>query len=69
MTDLSDIFIELVSEDIIIAQNGVIRDVRGTEIQNFRDTGVPALFEFDLPAGSTSFTLEVEGQKFSQALP
>jgi hypothetical protein len=69
MTDLSDIFIELVNENMIIAQNGVVRDAKGAEVVNFRDTGVPALFEFNLPAGATSFTLEVEGQKFTQTLP
>jgi hypothetical protein len=69
MTDLSDIFIELVNEKMIIAQNGVVRDSKGTEVRNFRDTGVPALFEFDLPAGSNSFILEVEGQKLTQSLP
>jgi hypothetical protein len=69
MSDLSEIFIELVNENMIIADNGVVRDAKGTEVLNFRDTKVPALFEFDLPAGATSFTLEVEGQKFTQVLP
>jgi hypothetical protein len=69
MTDLSEIFTELVDDSIIVADNGVVRDAKGSEVMNFRDTKVPAKFEFDLPAGSTSFTLEVEGQKFPQNLP
>jgi hypothetical protein len=69
MTDLSEIFIELVNENMVVAQNGVVRDAKGKEVINFRDTGVPAKFEFDLPGGTTSFTLEVEGQKFAQTLP
>jgi hypothetical protein len=69
MTDLSEIFIELVNENMVVADNGVLRDAKGTEVLNFRDTKVPAMFEFDLPAGATSFTLEVEGQKFSQTIP
>lgn len=69
MADLSEIFIELVNENMVVADNGIVRDAKGAEVLNFRDTKVPAVFEFDLPAGSTSFTLEVEGQKFTQALP
>lgn len=69
MTDLAEIFTELVNENMTVADNGVVRDAKGTEVKNFRDTKVPALFEFDLPAGSTSFTLEIEGQKFPQTLP
>lgn len=69
MSDLSEIFIELVNENMVVADNGIIRDAKGAEVLNFRDTKVPAMFEFDLPAGSTSFTMEVEGQKFSQTLP
>lgn len=69
MADLSEIFTELVNENMIVADNGIVRDAKGAEVLNFRDTKVPAVFEFDLPAGATSFTLEVEGQKFPQALP
>lgn len=69
MNDLSEIFIELVNENMIVAENGLVRDAKGTEVVNFRDTKVPALFEFDLPAGATTFTLEIEGQKFTQTLP
>jgi hypothetical protein len=69
MTQLSEIFIELVNESMIVADNGIIRDSKGAEVMNFRDTKVPALFEFDLPTGATSFTMEIEGQKFSQTLP
>jgi hypothetical protein len=69
MTDLSEIFTELVNENIIVADNGVVRDDKGGEVLNFRDTKVPARFEFDLPAGAANFTLEIEGQKFTQPLP
>jgi len=69
MQDLSEIFIELVNENMVVADNGIVRDPKGTEVLNFRDTKVPAVFEFDLPAGATSFTMEIEGQKFTQALP
>jgi len=69
MADLSEIFTELVNENMVVADNGVVRDSKGTEVLGFSDTKVPAVFEFDLPAGATSFTLEVEKQKFTQAIP
>lgn len=69
MTELAEIFTEMVDETMMIAENGVVRDTKGKEVLSFRDTKVPARFEFDLPAGSTGFTLEVEGQKFTQSLP
>lgn len=69
MTDLAEIFTELVDDSMIVASNGIVRDSKGTEILNMRDTGVPALFDFDLPIGSSNFTLEVDGQKFSQVIP
>jgi len=69
MSDLAEIYTELVSEDLIVAPSGVVRDEKGKEIVNFRDTGVPGFCEFDLPAKATSFTLEVEGQTYTQPLP
>lgn len=69
MTDLAEIFTEMVDESMMIAENGVVRDPKGKEVLSFRDTKVPARFEFDLPASSTSFVLEIEGQKFNQSLP
>jgi hypothetical protein len=69
MADLGDIFIELVNENMTIADNGAVRDDGGKEVLSFRDTKVPARFEFDLPAGARGFSFEVEGQGFSQQLP
>jgi len=69
MSDLADIFIELVNDNMVVAENGSVRDDKGNEVLSFRDTKVPARFEFDLPANATGFSLEVEGQQFKQSLP
>lgn len=69
MNDLAEIFTELVDGSMTIAESGMVRDDKGKEILNFRDTKVPARFEFDLAAAAKSFSLEIEGQKFSQNVP
>lgn len=68
MSDLADIFIELVDENLIVAENGAIRNEHGLEIHSFRDTRVPARFEFDLAADATGFIFEADGQSFYQPL-
>ncbi|HEY0069908.1 MAG TPA: hypothetical protein VGE04_08085, partial [Chloroflexia bacterium] len=67
--DLSEIFTELVDESMIIAETGMVLDGKGGKVVDFNDTGVPARFEFDLPGGSTIFTLDIQGQKFNQVIP
>lgn len=69
MTQLAEIFAEVVDETTIIVENeGVIKDAQGQIIQDFRDTGLPARITFDLPAGSQWFTLEIGGQTIAQPL-
>lgn len=69
MQDLSEIFIELVNANTIVAQNGSVKDSKGNVVLSFRDSKVPAKFEVDLPANAATFTLEIESQKFVQPLP
>ncbi|MBN1877284.1 MAG: hypothetical protein JXA33_23880 [Anaerolineae bacterium] len=66
MQHLAEIFAEVVSESVIIAPRGVIRDTSGEVVVDYRDTGVPALLAFTLPAGATAFSLEVAGQSVTQ---
>jgi len=67
MKQLSEVFAEVVSESVIIAPGmGVIRDDHGNLIKDYRDTGLPALLWFDLPANTNAFTLEVGGQTVTQ---
>ena len=71
MKSLAAVFKEVVSRNTIVASSAVITDDRGAAVksdQPFTD-GLPAIFEFELPAGSKSFTLALpDGQKFVQPL-
>lgn len=69
MKVLAEIFAEGVSEKVIIVPgDGLIKSANGSVIKDYRDTGLPALMWFDLPAGSQWFTLEVGGQVVTQPL-
>ena len=48
--------------------NGKILDSQGRVVKNYSDTGLPAKLEFDLPAGTTHFVLDVEGKQIRQEL-
>src|SRR5436190_3573938 len=68
MRVLQEIFAEVVSKNARISDTGKILDSQGHVVKNYSDTGVPAFLEFELPAGSPFFVLEVEGQKIQQEL-
>jgi hypothetical protein len=69
MKSLAAIFKEVVSRNTIVAPSASIVDDRGMSVKSdppFSD-GLPAIFEFEMPAGSASFTLTLsDGQKFMQ---
>jgi len=70
MSEVAEIGVELVNEKVILAPNGVIRDAAGHVAKDYRDTGLPALLEFKLPANASSaFMLEFGGQVIRQPLP
>lgn len=70
MSEVAEIGIELVNDKIILAPNGVVRDANGRVAKDFRDTGLPALLNFTLPASASSaFMLEFGGQVIRQPLP
>jgi hypothetical protein len=69
MQDLSELFTEVVDEGTVIVPNdGIIKDASGNVVADYRDTGLPALLRFVLPAGSKSFTLEFGGNVITQPL-
>ncbi|GDY07054.1 hypothetical protein LBMAG52_05400 [Planctomycetia bacterium] len=65
MQKLDEIYSEIVDEDTIVVENGKILDSQGGVAKEYRD-GVPAVLRFDLPAGSTGFTLEFAGGSVTQ---
>jgi hypothetical protein len=68
MRHVQDIFAEVVDRNARVADRGRILDPSGRVVRDYSDSGVPALLEFGLPAGTAYFTLEVEGHKFHQPL-
>jgi hypothetical protein len=68
MQHLAEVFTEVVDENVIVAPQGRVLDSSGNVVKDYRDTGVPALLEFVLPAGSISFTLEIGDKAVTQSL-
>lgn len=65
MKRLEEIFPEIFDEDTIICETGRVLDNTGNVVKEYKD-GVPALLKFNLPSGSTSFTLEYPGGHIRQ---
>jgi len=65
---IQQIFAEVVDKHARVADNGKILDAHDRVVKNYSDTGLPALLEFDLPTGSSHFTLEVNGKRIRQDL-
>lgn len=68
MRDLSDIFAEVVDRNARVADRGKLLDPAGKVLRDFSDTGVPGVLEFEVPAGTPYFTLEVDGHRVHQPL-
>src|SRR2546423_14010009 len=68
MRVLQEIFAEVVDKNARVSDNGRILDAQGRVIKNYSDTGLPAYLTFTMPAGSSYFTLEVNGQRIHQPL-
>jgi hypothetical protein len=68
MKQLQEIFAEVVDRNARVADHGKILDPQGRVVKNYSDTGLPALLNFDMPAGAAYFTLEVSGQRIHQPL-
>jgi hypothetical protein len=68
MKQLQEIFAEVVDRNARVADNGKVLDPQGRVVKNYSDTGLPALLTFELPAGTSYFTLEVNGHQIHQPL-
>ena len=58
----------MIDETMTVAAGGTIYDERGKVVKTYEGR-LPAALEFDVPEGCKAFTLEVAGQRFTQALP
>jgi hypothetical protein len=68
MRVLQEIFAEVVDKNARIADNGRILDAHGRVVKDYSGSGMPAFLEFELPANSEYFTLEVNGARVHQPL-
>jgi hypothetical protein len=65
MRNLAEIFAEVVSEKIKVADHGRVRDNAGRTAREYPD-GLPALLRFRLPHGATAFILDWPGGSVRQ---
>jgi hypothetical protein len=68
MRVLQEIFAEVVDRNTRVADNGRILDAQGRVVKDYREAGLPAFLEFELPADSDYFALEVNGTRVEQSL-
>ena len=65
MTNLSQIFAEVVNENLVIAEGGKIYDDRGNCVKSYGH-GLPAYIDFTMANDAQWFELEVNGQRIRQ---
>ena len=68
MEEMAELVAVLVDETMTVAAGGTISDDKGTVLKRY-EARLPAVLEFDVPAGCKAFTLEVGGQTYLQELP
>lgn len=68
MTQIAELVAVLVDESMTVAAGGTIYDDKGNVLKVY-EARLPAILEFNVPEGIKSFTLEVNGQRYTQPLP
>ncbi|EPX64191.1 hypothetical protein D187_005325 [Cystobacter fuscus DSM 2262] len=68
ITQVAELVAVLVDENMTVAAGGTIYGDKGQVLKTYEGR-LPAVLEFDVPEGTKSFTLEVNGQRFTQPLP
>ena len=67
MKSLHEIFAEVVSDTVVVAESGRVLDGAG-RVAHAYPNGLPARLRFTLPAGATAFTLDFDGGRVTQDL-
>ncbi|MBX9688265.1 MAG: hypothetical protein K2X27_16270 [Candidatus Obscuribacterales bacterium] len=65
---MAELVAVLVDETMTVAAGGTIYDDKGNVLKVY-EARLPAVLEFEVPEGARSFTLEINGQRFTQPLP
>jgi hypothetical protein len=68
ITQVAELVAVLVDETMTVAAGGTLYDDRGKVLKTYEGR-LPAVLEFEVPEGAKSFTLEVNGQRYTQPLP
>ncbi len=68
ISQVAELVAVLVDENMTVAAGGTIYDDKGKVLKSYEGR-LPAVLEFDVPEGAKSFTLEVNGQRYTQPLP
>ncbi len=66
--DIAELVAVLVDETMTVAGGGTVYDDQG-RVLRFYEGRLPAVLEFDVAEGTTSFTLEVNGKRYTQPMP
>jgi hypothetical protein len=66
--EVAELVAVLVDETMTVAAGGVVYDDEGRIVKRYEGR-LPAVLEFEVPEGCASFTLEVNGQRYTQPLP
>ena len=68
MEEMAELVAVLVDSTMTVGSGGKIFSDSGELIKEY-EGGLPAVLEFQVPQGCKAFTLEIEGQRFTQPLP
>lgn len=68
ITQVAELVAVLVDENMTVAAGGTIYGDKGNVLKTYEGR-LPAVLEFEVPEGTESFTLEVNGQRYTQPLP
>lgn len=68
MEEMAELVAVLVDETMTVAAGGKILDDQGNVLKLY-ESRLPAVLEFNVPAGCKAFTLEVGGEKYTQPIP
>ncbi|MBX3073650.1 hypothetical protein KF728_22800 [Candidatus Obscuribacterales bacterium] len=68
INEVAELVAVLVDETMTVASGGIVYDDKGKIVARY-EARLPAILEFKVPEGCKAFTLEINGQKFTQPLP
>lgn len=68
MEEMAELVAVLVDSTMTVGSGGKIYADSGEIVKEY-EGGLPAVLEFQIPQGCKAFTLEIEGQRFTQPLP